>query len=107
MADRNVRPTRGLVLLDSQHVSRDSAVPARTQEAVMARLRGRMIPVTPGRRLVAELLQLSRQVPLLSIRRDFFIPALVAARHEADPPISWVAVFTKAYALLARGHPHL
>jgi hypothetical protein len=69
--------------------------------------RGKSVPLTAGRRLVLEFLRQARNVPLVTLRREFAIPALVAARGEANPKLSWVALFAKAYALAARRHVHL
>jgi hypothetical protein len=71
------------------------------------RQRGTAIQVTAGRRLVLELMHQSRHVPLVTLRREFAIPTLVALRAEARPKISWVALFAKAYSLAARKHAHL
>jgi hypothetical protein len=69
------------------------------------RSRGKSMPVSAGRRLVYEFLRQSRRVPLVTLRREFHVPALVAARREAK--LSWVAVFAKAYALVAQKHERL
>jgi hypothetical protein len=71
------------------------------------RARGTHVPITAGRRLVFELMRQSRNVPLVTLRRQFSIPALAAARAEGRPKVSWVALFGKAYALAARRHAHL
>jgi 2-oxoacid dehydrogenases acyltransferase (catalytic domain) len=71
------------------------------------RPRGRTLPVGPGRRLVLEIMHQARNVPLVTITREFSIPAVVAARLETGSRISWIALFAKAYALAARRHPHL
>lgn len=69
--------------------------------------RGQSVPVTPGRRLVAELMRQSRHVPLVTVRREFSVPALADVRAEGRPRISWVALFGRAYALVAQKHVHL
>src|SRR4051794_37181408 len=58
------------------------------------RFRGKSMPVSAGRRLVYEFLRQSRRVPLVTLRREFEVPALVAARGEAK--LSWVPLFAKA-----------
>jgi hypothetical protein len=72
-----------------------------------ARTRGRSVPISVGRTLVFELMRQSRNVPLVSLRREFSIPALVSARRESAPKVSWVALFAKAYALAAIRHVNL
>jgi hypothetical protein len=43
----------------------------------------------------------------VTVRREFSIAALAAARANGRPRVSWVALFGKAYALAARKHAHL
>lgn len=71
------------------------------------RLRGKSVPLNAGRKLVNELMRQSQHVPLIILRRDFKIPAILAARDECEPRISWIAIFIKAYALAACKHIHL
>ena len=68
---------------------------------------GKSIPIRDGRRLVLEYMRHSRDIPLVTVRREFTIPALVIARAEYSPKLSWVARFAKAFALAAIRHPHL
>ena len=69
--------------------------------------RGTSLPVTVGRRVVAEFLHQSRNVPLVSVQREFLLPGLAAVRAAGNPRISWVALFAKAYGLAARRHAAL
>lgn len=69
--------------------------------------RGVSVPVTIGRRLVAEYMHQSRNVPTVAVRREFAIPHLAAVRAESRPKVSWVALFAKAYGLAARRHAAL
>lgn len=69
--------------------------------------RGTTLPVLAGRRVVAEFLRQSRNVPLVSIRREFSLPGLAAVRAATSPRVSWAALFAKAYGLAARRHPAL
>jgi hypothetical protein len=71
------------------------------------RSRGKDVPITAGRRLVLELMRQSGNVPLVTLRREFAIPALVQFRAETQPRISWIALFAKAYSLAANKHAHL
>lgn len=69
--------------------------------------RGASLPVTVGRRFVAEFLHQSRNVPLVSVQREFHVPGLAAVRATGNPRVSWVALFAKAYGLAARRHAAL
>src|SRR5687767_4290152 len=69
--------------------------------------RGTSLPVPIGRRVVAEFLRQSRNVPLVTIRRPFAVPGLAAVRAAMNPRVSWVALFAKAYGLAARRHAAL
>lgn len=68
---------------------------------------GKSIPLSVGRRLIAELMHHAQKVPSLPLARLCRIPALVAARNQASPAISWMAIFLKAYALAGRDLPEL
>jgi hypothetical protein len=57
--------------------------------------------------MVMELMHHARKVPSIPLSRTFNVADLVAAREEADPPPSWVAIFMRAWALAARKHPAL
>jgi hypothetical protein len=65
------------------------------------------LTIPTGRRLIAEYMHQSRNVPVVAIRREFSIPGLIAVRSAARPKVSWVALFTRAYALAARRHAPL
>lgn len=66
--------------------------------------RGAPLPVSVGRRVAAEFLRQSRNVPLVTARREFTLPGLVGVRAAPHPRVSWVALFAKAYGLAARRH---
>jgi hypothetical protein len=71
------------------------------------KIRGKHLPVTPGRRLVAELMHHARKVPSIPLARTCRIDALAAARERVKPPPSWMAIFARAYGLVARDIPEL
>jgi hypothetical protein len=54
-----------------------------------------------NRRLVGDLLSISQRLPLFPLEREFDLAELAALREQASPRISWVALFVKAYGLLA------
>jgi hypothetical protein len=64
--------------------------------------RGRKLSLPVGRRLVAELMHHARKVPTLPLARTCCIAELVAARQEANPQPSWMALFIRAYGLLSQ-----
>ena len=74
---------------------------------MMEQRRGRSVPVSDGRRLVNELMRQSRRVPLVTLRRECSIAALVEARSNGASRLSWVAIFAKAYGLVAERNVHL
>jgi hypothetical protein len=69
--------------------------------------RGHTIPLTPLRRLMADLLHFSRKVPLVAIERRMPLADVIAAREALDQRPSWFAIFLKAYALVAEQRPEL
>ncbi len=73
----------------------------------MARPRGRMVSVSPNRRLVVDLMHFSRKVPCVTMERPMNLALLANARRASDPRPSWTALFVKAGALVARQVPEL
>lgn len=73
----------------------------------MAKERGRYLPVSPFRRLVADLMSASQAVPSVTAERYMNLSELVHARQAIFPRPTWTAMFTKAYAILARDYPEL
>lgn len=63
--------------------------------------------IPPRRRLVLDFLHFAREVPLFPLERKFRLDDLVELREHARPKISWVALFMKAYGLLAADWPQL
>jgi hypothetical protein len=68
---------------------------------------GRNISLSPARRFIGDLLHFARKVPTIPVQRRMNLAPLRAAREQADPRPSWVALFTKAYAMVAAGRPEL
>ena len=69
--------------------------------------KGKDLALTPGRRLIAEFMHHAQMVPSIPLARPCDVSALVAARRQASPAVSWMAIFLKAYALAARDIPEL
>ena len=73
----------------------------------MAGLFSRWVRVSPARLFVADLLDVSRQVPTVIAERPMRLGSLVAARAGCTPRPSWGALFIKAFGLVAGRHPPL
>lgn len=71
------------------------------------RSKGTCLRVSPARKMVMELMHHAQKVPSIPLSRTFNIADLVAARTEAEPAPSWVAIFMRGWALTARKHPEL
>jgi hypothetical protein len=68
---------------------------------------GRSFPVSPFRRLVADLMHFSAKVPSVTVDRRMDLGRLVLARQACIPRPSWCAIFTKAFAMVAKQHAEL
>jgi hypothetical protein len=68
--------------------------------------KGRRLALTPGRKMVLEILHHGRKVPALPLSKVMRLGALVEAR-KAGAAVSWTALFMRAYSLVARAHPEL
>src|SRR5947209_9719278 len=68
---------------------------------------GRRLPLSPSRRLVGDVLHFARRVPSVVVQRRMHLSELVAARAATTPPVSWSAIFLKAYAAVAVERPEL
>jgi hypothetical protein len=73
----------------------------------MAKQWGRSLPLSPFRRLVADMMCFSRQVPAAVIERRMNLSPLVEARRRCMPRPSWTVLFAKAIGLVARDRPEL
>jgi pyruvate/2-oxoglutarate dehydrogenase complex dihydrolipoamide acyltransferase (E2) component len=70
-------------------------------------MRGRAIPLSRPRRMVADLMYFAAGVPTVPVQRRMNLAPLVAARNAAADRPAWTAIFTKAYALVAADVPEL
>lgn len=76
--------------------------------AVQRERKGNRIVLSPGRKMVAEIMVHSRKVPLLPVRKSLQLEEVVEARHDAGPLApSWTALFMKAYGITGMKHPEL
>lgn len=69
--------------------------------------RGRSLPLSPPRRFICDLVHFAQQAPSVPVQRRMPLGNVAAARQAATPRPSWVALFTKAYALVAAERPEL
>ena len=68
-------------------------------------MRGRMIPLSVPRRMVIDLLYFARGIPTVPVQKRMALGPLMAARAACKERPRWTAIFTKAYALMAREFP--
>ena len=59
------------------------------------------------RMLVADIVRLSRRVPIFPVDREMQLGELERLRRAAATRIGWAAIFMKAYAIVARDRPAL
>jgi hypothetical protein len=64
-----------------------------------------MIRLSIPRRIVIDLLYFARGIPTVPVQRRMNLGGLVAARAACAERPRWTALFTKAYALMARDFP--
>src|SRR6266568_3726673 len=74
---------------------------------VMPLPRGRSLKLSRGRRLIADIMHFSRDVPQVTVERIAHIPEVVLAREAASPRPGWYPVLLKAFALAAMKVPEL
>jgi hypothetical protein len=67
----------------------------------------RRLPLSIPRRLVGDLLHFARQVPSVPVQRRMALRPVVEARRNCLERPSWVALFAKAFSLVAAETPPL
>ena len=70
-------------------------------------MRGRWISLSIPRRVIADLMYFSAQMPAISAQREMSLSGVAAARTAGSERPPWPAVFTKAYAMVAAEFPEL
>src|SRR5262245_58051705 len=70
-------------------------------------MRGRVIPLSRSRRVIADLMHFSARVPGVPVQRRMNIAPLQDRRAALAERPSWAAIFTKAFALVAAEFPEL
>jgi pyruvate/2-oxoglutarate dehydrogenase complex dihydrolipoamide acyltransferase (E2) component len=64
-----------------------------------------MIRLSVPRRMVIDLLHFAKGIPTVPVQKRMSLGALIAARAACKERPRWTAIFTKAYALMARDFP--
>jgi hypothetical protein len=70
-------------------------------------MRGRVRKISLPRRFIIDLMHASMGVPIISMSRSVNVRQLIEARSAAGRPPGWAAIFTKAFALVAKEEPVL
>ncbi len=70
-------------------------------------MRGRIVHLSANRRLIVDAMRISARVPVASALRRMELGTVAAARTRCAGRPSWVAVFVKAFALIADELPEL
>jgi hypothetical protein len=70
-------------------------------------MRGRSIPLSIPRRLVTDLMRFTMKVPTAPVSRRMQLAPVVAARAALTTRPPWIAIFAKAYAMVAHEMPEL
>ncbi len=73
----------------------------------MSKPTGRIVALSPFRRMVDGLMQFSRAVPAVTADRRMDLAPLVAARAASPLRPAWSVLFARAFALVARDTPVL
>lgn len=73
----------------------------------MDKAAGRSLALSPFRRLVADQMHFSQQVPSVTADRRLDLAPLAEARHALAPKIAWSVLFSKAFGMLGRDWPAL
>ena len=69
--------------------------------------RPRVSPLSRQRLLVCDVVSAARNVPTFPVERWMSLSSVAEARRTAGTRIGWAAIFTKAYAIVAREQPLL
>lgn len=70
-------------------------------------MRGRTIKLSLGRRFMADAMRISKRVPTVAAQRRMDLKPVADARAQCAARPSWVAIFVKAFALVADDYREL
>src|SRR5205085_5705327 len=62
---------------------------------------GRYVPLTPARRMIADWMHFCRHLPMVVAERRMRLGPVVEARKQCEWRPSWVAIFLKAFSVVA------
>lgn len=68
-------------------------------------MKGRVVGLSLGRRIVCDYMWLGRSVPVIPIERTMALAELRDARTLAEDRPAWTAIFAKAFSILAMEQP--
>jgi hypothetical protein len=69
--------------------------------------RGVNLPLSLPRRMVCDLLHFAHRIPTVPVQRVVDVSRLIELRERAGVHVGWVAVFLKAFAVVAAERPEL
>ncbi len=94
----------------SDSMQKPDAEPVADGKGPAAQASGRNIPLSVPRRIICDLMAISKGIPTVPVQRQMNITGVVVARRRLpqtpDLP-GWCAIFTKAYALTTLQFPEL
>src|SRR5262245_10162224 len=73
----------------------------------MAKRSGKIVRISPSRKLVIDPISLSQEVPTVIVDRRMDLSRLIGARQQCVPRVTWTSLFTKAYAVVSSREPAL
>lgn len=68
---------------------------------------GKIQRIGASRSIVLDVIHCASKVPSFPVERRFYLEEIARLRDQAQPRISWSALFTRAYGLASREHPVL
>jgi hypothetical protein len=71
----------------------------------MSKPKGRIIPMSPFRQLVTDLMHVSIKVPTVCMDRTMNLARIRAARQNCPAPPCWTAIFIKTFGIVAERMP--
>jgi hypothetical protein len=66
-----------------------------------------VVPLSPARKIVCEMLRHAHRVPTLPQSYELNVAALADVRQRCSDPPSWLTIFMRAYGLAAQRRPEL
>ena len=73
----------------------------------MPSIHGRRIPLSLPRRCIADVMAVSRGIPMITVERRAKLASVVSAKRSSPGSPSWVVLFIKAFAIVSQRRPEL